>query len=512
MPPKKRNSQLKEARLAKKSKNNLFIQNTLSHDFVPETDDDDKTICESDYDEIENTNEYELSDSDADDENWHSEALDNVIENLDASIFEVMMQNAHKKDFSTSNHPLVYIGNSERTTYRKKAQNQKDAANSMKLTSFFEKQNLDSLENNNIASNDINDNINENDKNIYEEALINLNLIVKDKKLPNDIKKRASIISQYLNLRLAGKKTIEASLLLSNSLGGGEYRARLIRNWSKKFLKTSLIFVSSQGKHPKIKSLLWHEDINKKLKDYLLEQKSDVSVKKFKEYIENEVFPEIGIEEKKTISVKTAQVWLKKLGWYHQKHHKDIYYDGHEREDVIKYRELFLSQMQEYEKLMPKPSESNILDIIEPLLNQGEKRYVLITHDECVFYANDGKKTFWGPPGHVPLRKKGMGLSLHVSDFLTEIDGRLKFEGEEACITMKPGANREGWWTSKHLVKQVNQSKRFDFYFYFKKINYQLIYRLLKRLFQFLKNFILVQLDSLHLIMQQVMQVMPKML
>ena len=87
--------------------------------------------------------------------------------------------------------------------------------------------------------------------------------------------------------------------MLSNSLGGGEYHACLIRNWSKKFLKTSLIFVSSQGKHPKIKSLLWHEDINKKLKDYLLEQKSDVSVKKFKEYIENEVFPEIGIEEKK---------------------------------------------------------------------------------------------------------------------------------------------------------------------------------------------------------------------
>jgi hypothetical protein len=498
MPPKKRNSQLKEARLVKKSKNNLFIQNTLSHDFALEID-DDKTICESDYDEIENTNEYELSDSDSDDDNWHSEALDNVIENFDASIFEVMMQNAHKKEFSTSNRPLVYIGNSERTTYRKKAQNRKDAANSMKLTSFFEKQNLNSLENNN-------------DKNIYEEALINLNLIVKDKKLPNDIKKRASIISQYLNLRLAGKKSIEASLLLSNSLGGGEYRARLIRNWSKKFLKTSLIFVSSQGKHPKIKSLLWHEDINKKLKEYLLEQRSDVSVKKFKEYIENEVFPEIGIEEKKTISVKTVQVWLKKLGWYHQKHHKDIYYDGHEREDVIKYRKIFLSQMQEYEKLMSKPSESNILHIIEPLLNQGEKRYVLITHDECIFYANDGKKTFWGPPGHVPLRKKGMGLSLHVSDFLTEIDGRLKFGDEEACVIMKPGANREGWWTSEHLVKQVNQSKRIDFYFYFKKINYKLIYRSLKRLFQFLKNFILVQLDSLHLIMQQVTQLMPKML
>ncbi|CAJ0631354.1 1663_t:CDS:2, partial [Entrophospora sp. SA101] len=73
--------------------------------------------------------------------------------------------------------------------------------------------------------------------------------------------------------------------------------------------------------------------------------------------------------------------------------------------------------------------------------------------EECNFEF-DVDETFWGPPGHVPLRKKGMGLSLHVSDFLTEIDGRLKFEGEEAYITMKPGANCEGWWTSKHLVKQ----------------------------------------------------------
>jgi hypothetical protein len=139
----------------------------------------------------------------------------------------------------------------------------------------------------------------------------------------------------------------------------------------------------------------------------------------------------------------------------HQRQHKDIYYDGHERDDVVKYRKIFLTQMEEFERLMPRPDENDIMVIIEPSLNPGDKRYILVTHDESIFYSNDGKKTFWGPKGHMPLRKKGAGLSIHVSDFLTEIDGRLRFENEEACVIMKPGVNRDGWWTSELLVKQV---------------------------------------------------------
>ena len=64
--------------------------------------------------------------------------------------------------------------------------------------------------------------------------------------------------------------------------------------------------------------------------------------------------------------------------------------------------------------------------------------------------------------GHQLLRKKGTGLSLHVSDFLTEVDGRLKFEQDEACITMKPGINRDSLWKSEDLVIQVI----FHFYYF----------------------------------------------
>ena len=70
-------------------------------------------------------------------------------------------------------------------------------------------------------------------------------------------------------------------------------------------------------------------------------------------------------------------------------------------------------------------------------------RHILVTHDESVFYANDKKKTFWRPIGYQSLHKKGAGLSLHVSDFLTEVNGRLKFEQVEACITMKSDVNRD---------------------------------------------------------------------
>ena len=90
MPPKKRNSHLKIARLSKKIKNEND-QNTFPYeepfDLEPEID-DDKTVCESDHDESENICEYELSDfqlsdNDSGDDNRHSKSLNNATEELD---------------------------------------------------------------------------------------------------------------------------------------------------------------------------------------------------------------------------------------------------------------------------------------------------------------------------------------------------------------------------------------------------------------------------------------------
>ena len=111
MPQKKRNSHLKTARLSKKLKNEND-QNTFSYeepfDLEPEID-DDKTICESDYYEYELSN-FQLSDGDSGDDNWHSKALNSAIEKLDISIFENMVENSKNDVTSEPNHPLAYMG------------------------------------------------------------------------------------------------------------------------------------------------------------------------------------------------------------------------------------------------------------------------------------------------------------------------------------------------------------------------------------------------------------------
>ncbi|RIB21562.1 hypothetical protein C2G38_2176307 [Gigaspora rosea] len=50
---------------------------------------------------------------------------------------------------------------------------------------------------------------------------------------------------------------------------------------------------------------------------------------------------------------------------------------------------------------------------------------ILVTHDECIFSAYDGKRWLWLPKGEQLLRKKGQGRSVHISEFLTDIGGRL---------------------------------------------------------------------------------------
>ncbi len=66
--------------------------------------------------------------------------------------------------------------------------------------------------------------------------------------------------------------------------------------------------------------------------------------------------------------------------------------------------------------------EGESMDRICPDLSKGEKKRVLIVHDECIFYSNDGKHGLWTRNGEMPLRKKGNRRSIMVSEFLTEID------------------------------------------------------------------------------------------
>src|SRR6266542_982297 len=146
---------------------------------------------------------------------------------------------------------------------------------------------------------------------------------------------------------------------------------------------------------------------------------------------------------------------------------KGIYFDGHKHEDVLQYREEFLKVMMKYEKLMPA-FIGDKMQMILPELESEEQLHILVTYDECLFYANDDRPIIWSPLGELPLRKKGQGKSIMVSEFLLKTIGRLKLTDKLAAIYpdiskdarryVHPGKNEEGWWIAEHLLNQVVDS------------------------------------------------------
>lgn len=72
-----------------------------------------------------------------------------------------------------------------------------------------------------------------------------------------------------------------------------------------------------------------------------------------------------------------------------------------------------------------------------PTLKPGQKEHHLIAHDEVCFHANDLSRTEWVAGGKQPLRQKGQGRIVHVSDFIMERTGRLCLTESEREVQMR---------------------------------------------------------------------------
>ena len=127
--------------------------------------------------------------------------------------------------------------------------------------------------------------------------------------------------------------------------------------------------------------------------------------------------------KKSGIRSRTARKWLNKLGYNWQEVKKGVFIDGHEREDVVTDRVKFLHKMKELEPyLVEFDSSGQILEKTYPddcqVSGSQQRPTILITHDESIFSANDGKKQAWVKESNTFLRPKGKGQGIMVSDFL----------------------------------------------------------------------------------------------
>ena len=86
------------------------------------------------------------------------------------------------------------------------------------------------------------------------------------------------------------------------------------------------------------------------------------------------------------ISVETARKWLHEMGFEVLAADKGMFFDGHEREDVVKEREKFLSKMVVvgflYPSEAPTPDAARAFPPSVPLaLSEVREKTVVIFHD-----------------------------------------------------------------------------------------------------------------------------------
>ncbi|CAJ0762844.1 18952_t:CDS:2 [Entrophospora sp. SA101] len=143
---------------------------------------------------------------------------------------------------------------------------------------------------------------------------------------------------------------------------------------------------SLQGKHTKIECLLDSEDFVDECQKWLQQQKPEGYLpKELKNHIEETVFPKI---------------------------------TGHIKKDY---------------------NGDELNEIIEPQLQPGEKEHVLVTHDECHFYANEGQKKIWVQDEE------------DIFDEQLKSNPNIKFRKAHVLHSIEA----DGYWKSEHMIEQL---------------------------------------------------------
>ena len=161
---------------------------------------------------------------------------------------------------------------------------------------------------------------------------------------------------------------------------------------------------------------------------------------------------------------------MKNLGYHWQKEPKGQYVDSHECKDVMAHQQkVYLPFMEECERRMRQWDGDGNEVIAEGVVDKSNGNRTLIQcwclviwfHDECIFYAHDWHIIRWVHSSETAKPyAKGEGQSLMVADFVSANYGFLSSaEGAEStCIEIKPGKNRDGYFSNDNLLMQVQHA------------------------------------------------------
>jgi hypothetical protein len=171
---------------------------------------------------------------------------------------------------------------------------------------------------------------------------------------------------------------IDASLLVASSnhrFNDGKTLARRIRGLFNYYRQWHGIPLEARGGKRDGISYLDNEDIFLACRTWLINQElGTISPNDFLNAVNQEILPRLLSIIERPIARSTAYLWLPRLGFYRHETKKGLYVDGHERSDVIQYRqEVFLPLMKELLSytVQYEEDEAGTWHTIQPLLPIG---------------------------------------------------------------------------------------------------------------------------------------------
>ncbi|KAJ7628314.1 hypothetical protein FB45DRAFT_749011, partial [Roridomyces roridus] len=212
----------------------------------------------------------------------------------------------------------------------------------------------------------------------------------------------------------------------------GEHCGRILASLSRAYIKDRKVLpINPYGGWKE--SMLADEELANEIRKYLQELGKFITAEKLVEFLAREdIMEKHGIETK--ISLSTARNYLNELGYRFRVEKKGQYSDGHEREDIVYYRdEVYLPALKGFQdrSFVFEPDGS----VITLSLPARVRRTVIWYHDESIFYAHDRRQNYWyHKDAPVTPYRKGEGVSFMVADYFSADFGWLRTQdGEPAA-------------------------------------------------------------------------------
>jgi hypothetical protein len=237
-----------------------------------------------------------------------------------------------------------------------------------------------------------------------------------DPKIPLYLRGRLEAMAIFLRLYLKGCGWTEAAQLAAEAMGKGKWLARRLKEWTRRFsLDESDLPSTNYGSWRQ--SVLDDEDITQEIFLHLQSLGKFISANDVVHFLSTDEMHQ-RLNLKKPISLSTAQRWMHRHGYRWRTELKGQYKDGHEDEDVVRYRqEIFLPQIQGF---LPQLRQWDGMIEVTPIEMRASAKVVFWSQDECTFVANDERRVRWVHNSEFAKpHAKGEGASLMVSDFVS---------------------------------------------------------------------------------------------